>query len=105
MAPNGYRLVPLSTPTMPGMSWETGARCNEYDPEIFFDPRVRFERKAKSICGRCQVRTDCLSYALASGVEFGVWGGLNGKERRALLRGSTKMSDWNEIAEAVPVGV
>jgi WhiB family redox-sensing transcriptional regulator len=86
------------------MNWETDARCNEYDPEIFFDPRVRFERKAKSICGRCEVRSQCLSYALQTRIEFGVWGGLNGKERRA-LRGSTKESDWREVAEKVAVGV
>jgi WhiB family transcriptional regulator, redox-sensing transcriptional regulator len=89
---------------MPGMPWEASARCNDYDPEIFFDPRVRFERKAKSICGRCQVRTECLSYALQTRIEFGVWGGLNGKERRTLLRGSAKVSDWAEVAEAVTVG-
>jgi WhiB family redox-sensing transcriptional regulator len=87
------------------MSWEMGARCNDYDPEIFFDPRVRFERKAKSICGRCDVRTDCLAYALQTRIEFGIWGGMNGKERRALLRGSMKVADLQELAERVAVGV
>lgn len=90
---------------MPLVSWEASARCNEYDPEIFFDPRVRFERKAKTICGRCPVRADCLSYALQSRVEFGVWGGLNGKERRTLLGGSTtRRQDWKEVALAATVG-
>jgi WhiB family transcriptional regulator, redox-sensing transcriptional regulator len=87
------------------MSWETNGRCNEYDPEIFFDPRVRFERKAKSICGRCEVRADCLAYALRNRVEFGVWGGLNGKERRALLRRGQRRSEWQEAAGRVAVGV
>jgi WhiB family transcriptional regulator, redox-sensing transcriptional regulator len=87
------------------MAWEMDARCNEYDPEIFFDPRVRFERKAKSICGRCEVRADCLSYALQTRVEFGVWGGLNGKERRALLRSGMKAPDWRRVAGKVAVGV
>jgi WhiB family redox-sensing transcriptional regulator len=89
---------------MPGMSWEADARCNAYDPEIFFDPRVRFERKAKSICGRCDVRADCLAYALQTRIDFGVWGGLNGKERRALLRGPRKVADLHETAEKVAVG-
>ncbi len=73
----------------PQVPWEEQARCNQYDPEIFFDPRARSERKAKSVCSRCEVREDCLAFALSSRTEFGVWGGLNGKERRALLRGGT----------------
>jgi WhiB family transcriptional regulator, redox-sensing transcriptional regulator len=82
------------------MSWEADARCNQYDPEIFFDPRVRFERKAKTICGRCDVRADCLAYALRFRVEFGVWGGMNTKERRALLRASARRPDRSEVAAA-----
>jgi WhiB family redox-sensing transcriptional regulator len=90
---------------MARMSWEANARCNAYDPDIFFDPRVRFERKAKTICGRCQVRTECLSYALQARVEFGVWGGLNWKERRTLLKGSARIDDWNELVQRATVGV
>jgi WhiB family redox-sensing transcriptional regulator len=82
------------------MSWETNARCNDHDPEIFFDPRVRFERRAKAICGRCDVRTDCLLFALQARVEYGVWGGLNGKERRTILRRSAKQADLREMALA-----
>lgn len=71
------------------MSWEDRARCSQYDPEIFFDPSVRAERRAKSICAQCPVRLDCLDCALSVRAEFGVWGGLNGKERRSLLRPSS----------------
>jgi WhiB family redox-sensing transcriptional regulator len=70
------------------MSWQERARCGQHDPEIFFDPRVRAERKAKSICAQCPVRLDCLAWALSVRAEFGIWGGLNGKERSALLRRS-----------------
>jgi WhiB family redox-sensing transcriptional regulator len=70
------------------MSWEERARCGEYDPEIFFDPTARAERRAKSICAQCPVRLDCLAYALSVRAEFGVWGGLNGKERSSVLRRS-----------------
>jgi WhiB family transcriptional regulator, redox-sensing transcriptional regulator len=94
-----------AVPRMPCVSWERDARCNDYDPEIFFDPRVRFERKAKSICGRCDVRANCLAYALQTRIEFGVWGGMNGKERRALLRGPVKVADLHDIADKVAVGV
>jgi WhiB family redox-sensing transcriptional regulator len=75
------------------MHWETLARCHQYDPEIFFDPRARSERQAKAICARCDVRTDCLAFALESRAEFGVWGGLSVKERRALLPSTRPSTD------------
>ena len=59
--------------------------CLTVDPEMFFAPGVRTERKAKAICGRCPVQGECLVFALESRTEFGIWGGLNGKERRRLL--------------------
>jgi WhiB family redox-sensing transcriptional regulator len=71
---------------MAGMSWEMEARCRAYDPEIFFEPRARSERRAKAICSKCEVRTQCLAFALQSRSEFGVWGGLNVRERAALAR-------------------
>jgi len=68
------------------MSWEDQARCLTYDPDLFFAPRARAERRAKEICADCPVQTPCLDYALSIGVEFGIWGGTTGKERRTLLR-------------------
>jgi WhiB family redox-sensing transcriptional regulator len=82
------------------MSWQQEARCNQYDPDMFFDTHVRTERRAKAICSRCDVASKCLAFALETRIEFGVWGGLNGKERRAMLRtGST--ADMPELAPAV----
>lgn len=75
------------------MSWEDHARCSQYDPEIFFDPGASAERRAKSICALCPVRLDCLECALSVRAEFGVWGGLNGKERRSLIRRSPRGSE------------
>jgi WhiB family redox-sensing transcriptional regulator len=68
------------------MTWQSSARCNAYDPELFFDPHVKAERRAKSICAKCPVRSECLAAALAFRTEFGVWGGMNAKERTTLLR-------------------
>ena len=72
---------------MPRMPWETQARCHQYDPEIFFDPRTRSERKAKAICAKCPVRVECLALALQSRAQFGVWGGLTEDERRRVRKG------------------
>lgn len=71
------------------MSWMDQALCRQQNPEIFFNQRARSERRAKGICARCSVRTDCLELALKSESEFGVWGGLSGPERM-VLRGSTR---------------
>jgi WhiB family redox-sensing transcriptional regulator len=82
------------------MSWQKEARCNQYDPDIFFDTHVRTERRAKAICSRCDVQSACLAFALKTRIEFGVWGGLNGKERRAMLR-TGRTADLPELARAV----
>jgi WhiB family redox-sensing transcriptional regulator len=83
---------------MAAMSWETDARCRVYDPEIFFDTRARSERKAKSICSKCEVRSECLAFAIQSRSEFGVWGGLNVRERVALAGRSGGLPDGLALA-------
>jgi WhiB family redox-sensing transcriptional regulator len=86
---------------MPGVSWEADARCRTLDPEMFFAPGVRTERKAKAICARCPVARDCLVFALESRTEFGIWGGMNGKERRRLVRRFAGTNDWRlELLQA-----
>jgi WhiB family redox-sensing transcriptional regulator len=74
--------------------WRQRAACNGLDPDMFFvseDVENRQERRdreaaAKAVCARCTVVEDCLSYALAAGERYGIWGGLNSDERRALRR-------------------
>ncbi|HET9518524.1 MAG TPA: WhiB family transcriptional regulator, partial [Actinoplanes sp.] len=43
-------------------------------------------REAKRICGRCEVKVECLEYALGHDERFGIWGGLSERERRKLKR-------------------
>jgi WhiB family redox-sensing transcriptional regulator len=84
------------------MSWEHQARCSEHDPDLFFVPRVALERRAKTICSRCPVKLECLAFALNSRMEFGIWGGLNEKERRSMLRrgaGGPGSDGWREVGE------
>ncbi|MCB1340268.1 MAG: WhiB family transcriptional regulator, partial [Pseudooceanicola sp.] len=61
------------------------------DPELFFPvgntgPAVDQIEKAKAVCATCTVTEICLQYALESGQDSGVWGGLSEDERRALKR-------------------
>src|SRR6266496_4380468 len=66
-------------------SWEEYARCLRSDPELFFAPRARAQRRAKAVCQKCPVRSECRSFDLEAQIEFGVWGGMNWDERRSLL--------------------
>lgn len=70
------------------MRWEERARCSTYDPELFFAPRARAERRAKAVCAHCPVRDECLAFAIDTHVDYGVWGGTTVKERRLMRRGA-----------------
>ena len=58
------------------------------------------QNRAKAVCQGCPVRTECLADALDNRVEFGVWGGMTERERRALLRRRPNVSDWRDLLEA-----
>ena len=55
--------------------------------------------KAKLVCVACPVRTECLAEALDNRIEFGVWGGMTERERRALLRRRPDVTSWRELLE------
>nr|WP_166755071.1 WhiB family transcriptional regulator [Modestobacter marinus] len=67
-------------------SWQERALCAETDPEAFFPEKGGSTREAKRICTGCEVRVDCLEYALTMDERFGIWGGLSERERRRLRR-------------------
>jgi WhiB family redox-sensing transcriptional regulator len=73
------------------MTWRDRAACLDEDPELFFpigngDPAFRQIERAKVVCHRCEVIEACLSWAMESRQDDGVWGGLSADERRALKR-------------------
>jgi WhiB family transcriptional regulator, redox-sensing transcriptional regulator len=73
------------------MDWRHIAACRDEDPELFFPigntgPALLQIEEAKSVCRRCPVREECLQFALETGQDAGVWGGLSEDERRALKR-------------------
>jgi WhiB family redox-sensing transcriptional regulator len=67
--------------------WQERALCAQTDPEAFFPEKGGSTREAKRICSGCEVRAECLDYALAQDERFGIWGGLSERERRRLRRG------------------
>lgn len=67
--------------------WQERALCAQTDPEAFFPEKGGSTREAKRICSGCDVKAECLDYALAHDERFGIWGGLSERERRRLRRG------------------
>ena len=73
------------------MDWRHAAICREEDPELFFPigstgPAATQVDQAKVVCMRCPVVADCLTWALETGQENGVWGATSEDERRVMRR-------------------
>ncbi|MEO5901739.1 MAG: WhiB family transcriptional regulator [Ilumatobacteraceae bacterium] len=66
--------------------WTRQASCRALDAELFFPETANDEDAAKRTCDRCPVREACLDHAMTNGEAFGIWGGLNLRERRLLRR-------------------
>lgn len=84
-------------------SWHPRGACYGMDPEeaeeLFF-PRPRdlcAIAEAKSLCGRCPVRRDCLNHALENGIKEGTWGGLTKAERRPWHDGLPHRLDYSRV--------
>jgi WhiB family transcriptional regulator, redox-sensing transcriptional regulator len=73
------------------VSWRELAACRTADPELFFPigktgPAIGEIQRAKAVCASCPVRERCLTFALDTRQDFGIWGGLDDDERRVLHR-------------------
>jgi WhiB family redox-sensing transcriptional regulator len=73
------------------MDWRDDAACRVEDPELFFpigttEPAQEQTREAKIVCAVCAVQPQCLAWALRTAQDAGIWGGLDGDERRSLRR-------------------
>lgn len=78
--------------------WATAALCQQSSPDELF-VRGAEQHKAKVVCGACPVRAECLAEALDNEIEWGVWGGLTERERRALLRKRPNVTSWRALLE------
>jgi WhiB family redox-sensing transcriptional regulator len=79
--------------------WRLDAACRDQDPDQLF-VRGADQRRVRVVCLSCPVRTECLAEALDNRIEFGVWGGMTERERRALLRRRPDVTSWRELLEA-----
>ncbi|MFE7461718.1 WhiB family transcriptional regulator [Nocardiopsis terrae] len=74
------------------------AKCREIDPDVLFVPGAK-QNKVKFICRGCPMQTECLAEALDARINFGVWGGMTERERRALLRRRPEVTSWKTLLE------
>ena len=75
-----------ANPDSDALAWQAEALCAQTDPEAFFPEKGGSTRDAKKICGGCEVKAQCLDYALENDERFGIWGGLSERERRKLKK-------------------
>lgn len=66
--------------------WTRQANCHGSDPDLFYPGRGVSADPARAICQDCDVRLNCLEFALENNETVGIWGGTNDKERRAIRR-------------------
>lgn len=78
--------------------WTSEAACRGSDPDTLFVQGAA-QNRAKAVCMGCGVRTECLADALDNRVEFGVWGGMTERERRALLRRRPNVTSWRNLLQ------
>lgn len=78
--------------------WTSRASCRKEQPDALFVQGAA-QNRAKVVCHGCPVRTECLADALDNRTEFGVWGGLTERERRALLRRRPGVSSWRALLQ------
>ena len=77
-------------------AWVFKAKCRSADPEELF-VRGAAQRKAAAICRNCPVIVQCAVEALDNEVEFGVWGGMTERQRRALRKRHPAVVSWAEF--------
>ncbi len=89
-----------------GDDWRERSLCADRrvvpDVEIFFPigttgPAERQTSEATAICGICPVTGDCLTWALETGQDAGIWGGKTEDERRYMGNRRRKRKDPSEL--------
>ena len=80
------------------LEWASRGACKSGSADELF-VQGSAQNRAKAICGGCVVRTECLADALDSRIEFGVWGGMTERERRALLKRRPNVQSWRRLLE------
>jgi WhiB family transcriptional regulator, redox-sensing transcriptional regulator len=68
-------------------NWRSAGACLTADPDLFFPVSpaglaAGQIARAKAICAGCEVRRECLEFALAHEPAHGIWGGTTPEDRQ-----------------------
>ena len=80
--------------------WTLRAACAKRSPDELFVQGAA-QRQAREVCFDCPVRLECLVDALDNRIQYGVWGGMTERERRALLRRAPTVESWRSTLDGV----
>ncbi len=83
---------------MANKGWSKQAACKGRTEELFVMGAA--QNRAKQVCRGCPVRTECLAEALDNRIEWGVWGGMTERERRAVLKRRPNVTSWRVLLES-----
>ena len=105
-----HRPAPFATPAPAAgvdspwvRDWAVQGRCADQDPDALF-VEGKEQRLAKAVCRHCPVIAECLADALDNRTQFGVWGGMTERERRALLRSRPDVANWTLLLQSMRAG-
>ena len=67
--------------------WRHLAACRSTEPDLFFPistkgPGDKQITRAKVICAGCQVKRECLEFAMTHDLTYGIWGGSTPEDRQ-----------------------
>ena len=100
---NGQAVPPTARSTW-ASNWAQHALCSKAAPDALF-VRGGAQQVAKQVCVNCPVIAQCLADALDNRTEFGVWGGMTERQRRALLKRRPEVLSWSALFEADRMGL
>ncbi len=73
--------------------WVLSASCALDEADSLFVAGAA-QKQARRRCSGCPVRLECLADSLQCTANYGIWGGLTERERRALLRHFGPQTNW-----------
>lgn len=82
--------------TAESRAWILKALCKDGGPDELF-VRGAAQHKAAVICRHCPVMQECGADALDNNVEYGVWGGMTERQRRALRKQNPDVASWTDL--------
>ena len=66
------------------VNWRNNALCAQVDTDLFYPEKGGSTSPAMKVCARCDVKKECLLFALETKEKHGIWGGTTERQRRRM---------------------